>query len=212
MEITYQVLGVLGVVVGIIAAVVRNLGHRDAGIWTGCVGACLAVIAFFAWLQDFTWKRDAQREITQEWQPPELPDGCEKVYLIAGARITILVEKLKTGPHVPFDINGTTPITVSLRNHRLYVDTEIVGPKNTKTVIRNGKIGPTWLGWDRNSSSNAFEIVDETRTPVLQVIYEQPERVVVNGVFAGGNIFWQGQTRKALFKYPAYRYPSQYAE
>ena len=37
--------------------------------------------------------------------------------------------------------------------------------------------------WDINYNSNKFEVVNEDKNPVLQVIYKSPREVQVNGIY-----------------------------
>lgn len=87
-------------------------------------------------------------------------------------------------------------------------------------------------GFDRNNSVTDFEIVDELQKPILQLSYQQPEHVIVNGVFPLDsnyfNFMFKEATiisvansnserlklpqRKAIFKYPGLRYHGQYAD
>jgi len=79
--------------------------------------------------------------------------------------------------------------------------------------------------WDRNSDTNAFEIIGPDGLPVFQEIYALPEHIIVNGLFpkkpgiiigAFGNDCVVGFTnevlpnlpdRKPIFKYPSWKYP-----
>lgn len=61
MEILMYVLSASAGIAGLLAAVVRSGGHRDAGIWLGCAAVCFAVTAGFSWYQNRVWIADAAK-------------------------------------------------------------------------------------------------------------------------------------------------------
>src|SRR5436190_10859893 len=65
-------------------------------------------------------------------------------------------------------------------------------------------IPPTW---DRNFSSNAFEVVREDGKPVLQVFYTRPNQVRVNGIFiVNTNCIYESFGGTPWLFYPQYRF------
>ncbi len=133
----------------------------------------------------------------REWQPPELPEGCKSaIFSFADENWPINLDDIKNRqPFVPPDIKlpkteraksliSSLP-TIFFKNNRLYV--RVVGVVNGVKVISDPFILDEKLPWnfDRNYSANAFEMVDQNTTPMLQVIYEKPNEVRVNGVFRG---------------------------
>ena len=144
---------------------------------------------------------------TDIWLPPELADGTE--YVAVGSTI-LSVRNLTNEGGWLFSTLGIPPIRVRLQNNRVYIDAQIDLPNGGVTTIKDGKIGPLHTGWDRNSNSNAFEIVDSQQSPVLQVIYRTPEHIVVNARTRADNRVWSGDGR-ALFKYPSFKYPGEFA-
>jgi hypothetical protein len=92
--------------------------------------------------------------------------------------------------------------------------------------------------WGFNHTSRAIEVVDDTLMPILQLYYKDDTHLVFNGVFTYTNgLFFASDTAglwgadesvhvsqeefnqrlhglhlKKLFKYPAFKYPGQFAE
>jgi hypothetical protein len=93
-------------------------------------------------------------------------------------------------------------------------------------IIDNKFYGTLPLGWDKNYSPDAFEIVDNKGNPALQIIRNQPNQIVIRGVFPGcygknyvGDAFtatkFEGPPPKEfsishIFKYPAWRHKGEY--
>jgi hypothetical protein len=93
--------------------------------------------------------------------------------------------------------------------------------------------------WDHNSNENALEIVDDRKMPVFQMIFKEPDQVIIRGVFKlmtdellvindDGPLFYDllgpknskqpplleslHLKEKTLFRYPSYLYPGIMAE
>lgn len=74
--------------------------------------------------------------------------------------------------------------------------------------------------------NTALEIINENQVPVFQFIYKTPSHIVFNGIFPypGGLLFASEEgvlinpvlpatvRLKRIFKYPSWKYPSQYEE
>lgn len=61
MEITYQLSLALVAVFGLLGAgMAMTTKHRDTAIWLGFAATVMAALSFFAWLQDYLWKQDAE--------------------------------------------------------------------------------------------------------------------------------------------------------
>lgn len=134
--------------------------------------------------------------IAAGWQPPELPDGCKTaVFSFADLDWTINLDDIKNGK--PFSPDMGLPNTerakalidslptVFLKNNRLCI--RWMGFTTGTNLISNPFVFDEKLPaeFDRNYSDNSFEVVDKNQTPVLQVIYERPNHVRVNGIFRG---------------------------
>ena len=82
------------------------------------------------------------------------------------------------------DVRFDLPAIPFVRENRVYVYAEVPLSGQKRTVI----IGDGWddklpKKWDRNYSSSAFEVVREDGLPVMQLIYERPNKIRVNGIF-----------------------------
>jgi hypothetical protein len=78
--------------------------------------------------------------------------------------------------------------------------------------------------WDKNSSANAFEVINAHGVPVFQMIRRDDFHIEFNGIFPlpGGGFLvadsngisdrLEGYAPKVIFKYPSWKYPGQYAD
>ncbi|MGA3284194.1 MAG: hypothetical protein ABSD57_07035 [Verrucomicrobiota bacterium] len=174
---------------------------------------------------------NARIAMARQWQPPELPSGIEGISIIIGssARFDYDMSRLTTDtsgvpnghPLVVFP-GGSPAVSPYVKNNRLYVMIDTPFGTSRETVHMNNE----WdskipSGWDRNFNSDRFEIVDDTKLPVLQVWYVTPFQIEINGIFVSENggvavAFGKGiaasspgapipkiPDRKAWFKYPS---------
>ena len=72
-------------------------------------------------------------------------------------------------------------LTVYIQDGKLVVDASL--KDNTILVANEFSKGNT--KWDRNFDKDAFEVVDENGTPMLQIVYVTDEQIYINGVFQG---------------------------
>ena len=76
------------------------------------------------------------------------------------------------------------PILPYVRDNRLFVYVSMPFQNEKRIVSMSDDLDSVIpQTWDRNYSSNAFEVVNEDGRPVLQVFYKRPNDVQVNGVF-----------------------------
>ena len=76
------------------------------------------------------------------------------------------------------------PILPYVKNNRLFVYVQMPFLGYAKIISMSTDMdSPLPRRWDRNFTSNAFEIVQQDGRPVLQVIYRRPNQVQVNGIF-----------------------------
>jgi len=84
----------------------------------------------------------------------------------------------------PVQTSMIFPVLPYVKNNRLYVIVQTPFQKSATTITMTDNLDSDLpANWDRNYSSNAFEIVSEDGTPVLQVIYKRANEIQVNGVF-----------------------------
>lgn len=184
------------------------------------------------------------------WQPPELPAGCRTAYFSFGDMTSkINLDQMTNESTFTPDwglpdneqgrsLKNSLPAVI-FTNNRLCVRFTgwVAGTKTISNPFVLDEKLP--LDLDRNYSANAFEVVDWDLCPVLQIIYERPNEVRVNGIFDPGkkghrfpamwvvfgnyheiiqvqnalqqsNITHLFQTN-VLFKYPSWKYPGQLA-
>jgi hypothetical protein len=139
------------------------------------------------------------------------------------------LKSLSEGGGVLVNLGGIVPVKFQLENGVVYCDVTIWGGEDGPpiTIIHN-KFTVKPMNLDRNSSANALEVVDQQGEPIFQFIRKTPAHYVMNGLIPipqGGFILATDKgTRigvqppipkgalKPIFKYPAWKYPGQYAE
>ncbi len=95
---------------------------------------------------------------------------------------------LTAGPTNPQHIATNVVLEVTVVNNRFYVNVRfpsVYGPVS----IQQGRLqtAPTDLDW--NQSTNALEVVDDFGTPICQLYYLHPDKVIVNGLFVANGAF-----------------------
>jgi hypothetical protein len=99
--------------------------------------------------------------------------------------------------HSEYTIGGKSlsyPIQPIVISNRLYVEVEIPFSNEKHKLVMSDAFDtnlPIPLLWDRNFSTNyeanrgvyLYEVVNELKNPVLQVVYAAPNIVLVNGIF-----------------------------
>ena len=112
------------------------------------------------------------------------------------------------------NLDGERPLTVYIQDGTFYVDASITDGSGHKAIqIERNKLEVNPSGWDRNFSANAVEVVDSSQRPVFQMIRKRANLIQISGLFISskGSVF-DARPPKALFKYPAWKYPGEYAE
>jgi hypothetical protein len=159
-------------------------------------------------------------------------DSIEQCTLIFGGNTaTYRLEELRT-PKMPFKMEGVMP-TVYAEGNKFYADVTIHDSSSAPAIeIKHNKPTITPPRWDYNKNSRAFEVVNENLDIVFQIIYSQPSKIVINGIFPRqdfkdellyvsesgiiGGLIGQpppdGFTLRRIFKYPAWKFPGQYEE
>jgi hypothetical protein len=88
------------------------------------------------------------------------------------------------------DVGGhsfATPVMPYVKNRRLFVYAQTpIGGEMRKIEMNNEWDTKIPDGWDRNFNANAFEIVNESGRPVLQVLYRKSNEMDVSGIFVVG--------------------------
>jgi hypothetical protein len=132
--------------------------------------------------------------VVGKWRPPELPKDCQMVFVrLGGSRFGASVNLLPTFPdatnnnslmHVIGFGHAGSPIIPYIKDNRFYIAVKNLLRTNLDTVFMNEDLDYSLPPqWDRNYSSEAFEIVAEDGLPVLQIAYLRPDMIQVNGIF-----------------------------
>jgi hypothetical protein len=231
------------IVAGSIGGYIGNKMNTPRGI---IIGAAIGV-TFVIWVIAFMMMRHIpldekqtdpikEKIATPEIPPikePELEDptfapGVEEMTVFFGG-FGVVFNPTAPGNKM-FEIAGFVPIRLHAEEGKLFADVTIYGGKGQPPVeITNNRFIVRPYNWDRNSSNTALEIVDEKQKPILQLIYEKPTQIRINGYLPGPRGFLLlgiGQqtitnpspevlakvSLKPIFKYPSWKYPGQYAD
>jgi len=140
------------------------------------------------------------------------------------------VEAMRQGADiVPIGGVEPMPLRVYLANGRLNADANMIDPETGAQIsVRGGKVsidGPGTI--DYNYSDNALEVVDSHQRPVFQMIQKHESTLDVYGVYAinggRGGFFIADEhgveiarelrplALTRVFRYPAWKYPGEYA-
>ncbi|MBI5576365.1 MAG: hypothetical protein HY896_08375 [Deltaproteobacteria bacterium] len=138
------------------------------------------------------------------------------------------VEILRRGGTIPFRFGDFVPVTLCMKGDELFFSFKLWGGNGKPPIeVENNEFKVRPVNWDRNSSANALEVVDEKQVPIFQMVRKTPSHIVVNGIFPNpsGGIWVFGPAGafgpapevpsnfklKAIFRYPSWKYPGQYA-
>jgi hypothetical protein len=170
-------------------------------------------------------------------QPPKLVfrDQTDVVSLSlgeGGATFSTSIARLRHGPWQPIYVAGANSpnFSILMSGDTLLVTTSVGGGHFGPVIeVRNNVVAVRDPKFDKNSNEHALEVVNDKGQPVFQLIFKNATHIVINGYFpvpngrpilAGPDGFKQGVTDeqvasfhlKPIFKYPAWKYPGQYAD
>lgn len=136
--------------------------------------------------------------------------------------------KLQTSAVEPINFGGYKPIQIYLDNGELFVDVSVYGGSHQAPIeIKHNEFTIRIPGVDRNFDSTALEIVNNTNSPIFQLIYKTPSQIIINGIFPSpsglvlasedGLLLRMPTIPKSfrinrLFKYPSNQFPRQREE
>jgi hypothetical protein len=147
-----------------------------------------------------------------------LPDKVT-VLLDNGASLHLVVNlptaELEKGPYTGLlQLDGGSPLSVYVKDGMLMLDASLFDKAGNRVIyLKANKIQVVPPDWDRNFSNNAVEVVDVNHVPVFQMIRERSNIIRIAGLFIGSRgSRIDARPAKALFKYPSWKYPGQYAE
>ena len=180
----------------------------------------------------FNINQDRPQQLPTEQEVPSFREKIETVEFSLGeGGITAgySVDSLRKGGPIPFRFGNFIPVTLRMDGDKLLFTFKLwSGDGKPPIEVENNEFKIRPPHWERNFNANALEVVDENQTPIFQMIRKTPSHIVVNGVFPvpGGGLWVfgpdgaRGLLREIpsdfkltpLFKYPAWKYPGQYAE
>jgi hypothetical protein len=148
-----------------------------------------------------------------------------------GATFSTSIARLRNTPWQPFVYLGDSPsFSIFVEGHTLLVTTSVGGGQFGPAIeVRNNVFAVRDPSFDSNSNEHALEVVNAEGQPVFQLIQKNPMHIIINGYFpvANGRPILAGPKGlvsnandqaisdfklKPIFKYPAWKYPGQYAE
>lgn len=112
-----------------------------------------------------------------------------------------------------FVINGQRPLAVYIEDRTFFVDTHIGDGSGRDAIeVKRNNLTVKPAEWDRNFSANAVEVVDANQRPIFQMIRKRANLIQVAGLFAAKGAIFDARPIKALFKYPAWKFPGIYSD
>lgn len=192
-------------------------------------------------------------EYPSGWEPPLIPEGTTYITIIFGnesesagsAAVQVPIAECVKEPMSPIKITAMDLVKVQVKHNRLFVQARLPTELNAKPFHQilgtnhifafsgdNGSNLKLPYTWDSNSTSNAFEIVDNDDLPLLQLYYRRGDVVVIRGIFVndnnnGGVVLFgrphyyagmvptntpDGTVRKPMFKYPSSLHQGELAD
>jgi hypothetical protein len=139
------------------------------------------------------------------------------------------IESLRKKAAKPFMFGGKAPVILSMKGDTLMVEFSVwSGDEKPLIEVKDNEFTVRVPGCDKNSSAKALEIINANGVVLFQLIRKSSTNVAINGIFpspiglilAGpdGTITGARQSDldhfrlKPIFKYPAWKYPGQYAD
>ena len=175
---------------------------------------------------------------TKPPQPKFRENTGDKVYFSLGEHgmtFGTSIERLRQMPWAPFVLtnsNGSaaTVVTLWARENTILVTTKVgIGLLGPLIEVHDNEFRISDPNFDRNSNEHALEVVNSNGQPIFQLIEKSPNHIVLNGVFPvpdgsvilatpDGTIMNANEAQianfhlKTIFKYPAWKYPGQFAD
>lgn len=151
-----------------------------------------------------------------------------------GMSFTRSIQMLRQMPWEPFllrtkDNSIFSPVSIRVLGDTLLVSTQVGGGPRPIIQVLDNEFTVNNSFFDRNSNDRALEVVTDNGAVIFQLIQKSPTSIVLNGIFptpdgglilAGPEGTLTGATAsdlerfklKPIFKYPAWKYPGQYAD
>lgn len=158
-------------------------------------GATLIAISAFLIPYGFVLQENWNKMMTGKLIPFQVNDKEPFNVTVGGFTAITSINELKNGFNMSryFFINNITfPFQLSFRDGQLYVSGEIRNSNGdfvARIVNNEWQVNPDqFIAAERNYNSYAFEVIDaSTLVPVFQVVITPNNKILVCGVFYGGN-------------------------
>jgi hypothetical protein len=231
------ILLVLGIVVAVLWGVAINYyTNRDPAslrlsFWwlipALLVTCAITLIAYWNYVVEPA-QSSTENSLKTEPRRPTFREKVDKVMFRLGNNYaTFDYKELQSQSVNLMHLGGGHFLTARILDNKPLIDVDVYAGdgKDSITVRDNEFTKPP--NWDSNSNDAALEIINENQEPVLQIVYESPMQIAINGMFrtAQGKLITVtkegGATKenpnhkqylKRLFKYPSWRYPGEFAD
>jgi hypothetical protein len=109
-----------------------------------------------------------------------------------GMTDTQSVARLRKESYAPMKIGGYTPVTLHMKGNVLLFHFKVWNSEGKPPIeVIDNEFVVRLPGLDKNSNSNALEVVNINGVPVFQMIRKTPTHLVVNGIFpTPQDCFW----------------------
>lgn len=189
--------------------------------WAYWVVAILVTIGTCLIWQTRIWNQEALR-ITEEQarakqpqlQQPTFRDSGEKIQITFGNNAFIFSRSnLESGITLPADFGGNLPLRLYSEDNKIYADVTVSGGRDTPVIVLEKNVFTVRPpNWDFNSSDKAFEVINQQRIPVFQLIFKTPSRIEINGVFPVEKGILFASNKGILLNNPVFEFPPMIRE
>ncbi len=227
MEIASYMLGITAAIGFVVFGAVYS-SHKTASIWFIFLPSTLIlIVGGCLYWQNLVWNERAKPTTEKQLENPTFRENVGTATLFFGGNTaTSSVTELERQRWKPFNFMGVEPVIYAEKG-RVYVDVVITdGTGHLPVEIKKDEFVVRPVNWDRNVSTEALEVVNEDLIPVFQFVFRTPSKIEINGIFTtpkGDIILVDGNgvrvnpiprelSLKRIFKYPSWKYPSQYEE
>jgi hypothetical protein len=159
-------------------------------------------------------------KLSKHLEPTFTTDIDRIEVVIGGTTVRWPLDAFERPQGYPLAETWDVPLRIYVTDSRPSIDANIHRGSGLEFVeIEKNQLAHLPTGWDRNSNERAVEIVDERQRPIFQMIYEPPNRVIVNGVFVSDSSVVPIQVNQAIIPiqpeaitYPSriFKYPSSH--
>lgn len=179
---------------------------------------------------EYLWG-EPPKSVSESIPGPIFRESLKEVICYTGP-LTVILTEINENEYTCMKLPSYIPFKFKKKGDRLLVDAVVYGRDGkTNAEVRENEVNiRPELGWDRNWSDTALEVIDNAGNPVLQIIYQTPSRIRINGVFLTDNNQYVmltnsiileatiGETVPAgpeetiprLFKYPSWQHRGEY--